>query len=403
MIFGWLKPTNLLSMKPPKNPYSFELESGRLDIEVERAELPFPDLCAVASRLNAKRPFIFISKVLGKHWPTTPQIMSQTYKDLARELGPLKEPALFIAMAETAIGFGRGVFAAYGSLRPSNIILFSQTTRYNLEKPLAFQIDELHSHARDHLIYWPETPEARKLFQEAQTLVLIDDEISTGRTLLGLVKAYADLVGPKKSLGSKKTVWVSLTNWLSPESRESLKSQSPFELSFVDLLAGQFQFTPSEKADPLALTSPARSVGDGRPLGSLLAANYGRLGLTLPQAQKLDQKARELGATLNPVANRVRVIGAGEFLYEPYTIAQTLESRGFEVSFQATTRTPLALGGAISQRLAFLDNYGEGLDNFLYNAEPNFAGQTYLVLEAPPDPKLLDLLSGQFRAEALVL
>jgi hypothetical protein len=372
---------------------SFELEGGRLTVKIHWADQPFDELCAVASRLNAKRPFIFVSKVLGKHWPCQPQAMTWTHEALAAKLGPLPGPVLFLAMAETAIGLGRGVYESWLDLTGEEAALFSHTTRYNLGRPVALKIDEPHSHARDHLVYEPEGEAAQRIFREAQSLVLVDDEISTGRTLFNLALAYS-----QRNQGFKKLALVCLTNWLSEEGRVNFLAQAPWKpresARFVSLLAGEFEFEAQGPPSPPAPLT--RSVGDWA-LKEELVINRGRLGLRPAQARALTQKAQRAAEAearaLGP--GPVRVVGSGEFLHEPFVLARTLEKMGFATIFQSTTRTPLAFEGPIKGKWNFLDNYGEGLDNFLYNADLDYPGQTFLALEMGSLPTLSGMLGAR--------
>jgi len=71
------------------------------------------DLLGFAQRINPKRAFLFVSKVLGRHIPVAPSTMRNAFTDLA-DLVPsdLAEPVLVIGMAETAVGLSAGVHQA---------------------------------------------------------------------------------------------------------------------------------------------------------------------------------------------------------------------------------------------------------------------------------------------------
>ncbi|MDO5769772.1 MAG: phosphoribosyltransferase domain-containing protein, partial [Psychrobacter sp.] len=68
------------------------------------------DLLGFAQRINPKRAFLFVSKVLGRHIPVAPSTMRRAFTDLANMLpdhsglNKLPEPILVIGMAETAVG-----------------------------------------------------------------------------------------------------------------------------------------------------------------------------------------------------------------------------------------------------------------------------------------------------------
>ncbi|WP_258866568.1 phosphoribosyltransferase domain-containing protein, partial [Shewanella morhuae] len=54
------------------------------------------------------------------------------------------------------------------------------------------EFKETHSHATDHLIYWPNDPVLAKRVEQAKSLVLIDDEATTGNTFTNLYAALVD-------------------------------------------------------------------------------------------------------------------------------------------------------------------------------------------------------------------
>lgn len=133
-----------------------------------------------AARISSKRKFLLVSKVLGKHYPVAPYLMAWSYRALARAVvnRGLVGTSLWLGMAETATGLGYGVFAAaYAEgVRQS---LFMQTSRYQMEGVARLEFQEAHSHATDFFLYYPDTPERQQQFLHANTLVLMDDEIST--------------------------------------------------------------------------------------------------------------------------------------------------------------------------------------------------------------------------------
>jgi hypothetical protein len=370
---------------------SYELSGGRLDLRVDRADLPFEDLCALGSRHNIKRSFIFISKVLGKHWPVKPGVMATTHRALARKLYSATEgekgPMVFIGMAETAIGLGRGVFEEFAELAGADRpLLFTQTTRYNLRGTIAIRMDEPHSHARSHIVYYPIDSEKRRLFSGAETLVLIDDEISTGRTLKNLAGEFV-----KFAPRLKRLILTSIVNWLPGKDPESLKREFPLKVTLINLLEGSFEFFPKEKVPDPPLF---RSEGDFSPKDHILTENYGRFGLSPEDLPAISQKIRGIVSSLSPDISReraLRVIGTGEFLHEPFLLSRYLEDKGLSVTFQSTTRTPMALGGGVKDILSFPDNYHENLHNFLYNLSEDFTGETIIVYETKSLPEDHDL------------
>ncbi len=330
-----------------------ELPCGTLRLVVEAAELPLDHLCGFACRRSRKRGFVFVSRVLGKHVPVRPRVMADAHARLAEKLRTVPGPVVLVALAETATGLGQGVFEELR--RPD--ALFLHTTRYRLSRPLAFGFEEPHSHAPDHLLYEPDDD----LFRRAESLVLVDDEISTGRTLLNLAAAYRRL-NPRLAA----VQLVCLTDWLGPR-RAALAADLGVPVVVHSLLRGGYTFDPDPAFDP----GPAPDVtGRGDLKDALLPANHGRLGLREPCDYDLDGMIAAAGVV---PGERVLVLGTGEFAHPPFRLARRLEARGWDVHFQSTTRSPLVGGGELGGVLEFADNAGDEMPNFLYNV----AGRTY--------------------------
>jgi hypothetical protein len=366
------------------------LPTGILEVRVKRSDWPLSDLLGFASRYNLQRGYLFVSKVLGKHIPVRPYVMARIYYDLAKAIAELEPemPYVAIAMAETATGLGGGVFHYINRFYPSAPGLFLHTTRYMLERPVALSVDESHCHARDLLAYWPVTDKGKEIFSWARTLILIDDEISTGRTLMELAKGYLR-VNPDVT----KVIFASIASFLPAEARLDLSGRCPVPLSFVSLLEGSFRFIPSGGGLDLPTFN---SVGDWAPKDAYLKRDYGRLGLLSGESTIW---LGELRSRLRLDKSRpVQILGTGEFMWPPYLLAKALEDDGFDVCYQSTTRTPIALGGAIMSMLRFEDNYHDGIDNFLYNHDPDPNKQNVLCYETSPLPeghKIAETLNAQ--------
>ena len=84
---------------------------------------------------------------------------------------------------------------------------------------------------------------------------------------------------------------------------------------------------------------------------------------------------------------RILVLGSNEFVWLPFLLAEWLETQtqNATVKFSALTRSPIALGGAITTMLSFSDNYGLGMTNFAYNVEPSDWDLIVLCVETSAD------------------
>jgi hypothetical protein len=270
-----------------------------------------------------------------------------------------------LGLAETAIALAQGVHAAWTGLCGRDDVVFLHTTRYRLARPLAFAFEEEHSHASRHFVYEPEEPAARALFRAARTLVIVDDEATTGNTFLNLARAFAHP-------GLERVCCVMLSDW---SGEAPFLERMPAETSMISLLQGSYRFTPS--GAPPSPAPPA--VGDDLDKDALLPLNRGRLGL---------RHALAWEGALPPVreGDRVLVLGTGEFAWLPFRLAERLEASGADVRFQATTRSPVLVGNDVATCLTFPDNYAEGIPNYLYNVAP---GQYERVLVCHETPREL--------------
>ena len=85
-------------------------------------------------------------------------------------------------MAETAVGLGAGVHDAYLARTARKDVVYLSSTRAWLPAPLLAEFSETHSHASAHRLYHPQHARERALVNGARTLVMVDDEASTGAT-----------------------------------------------------------------------------------------------------------------------------------------------------------------------------------------------------------------------------
>ncbi len=339
------------------------IQAGRLTLTVWHEDLPMERCLTYATRQNPRRLYLFVSKVLGKHWPVRPSVMRDIHVRLAVKIADLPGPVLVVGMAETATALGRGVAEEAAARTGRDDVLYLQTTRCRLSRPLAFAFDECHSHAPDHAVYLPE-PELQPLFRAARSLVLVDDEISTGRTLVELARAYLHF-NPRL----EQIALASIANWLDEGRRRELALLLGRPLRFPALVEGGVQFEPDPDFPPPAL--PVVHAAADRAYDGMVAdpARTGvRAGRWRPAVESAFPWNRGRGSLPDcPLA----IIGTGEYTYTPFRLALALEEAGYDVRFQSTTRSPILVGDAIASRREFPDPYGDGIPNYLYNLDPH--------------------------------
>lgn len=364
---------------------TIKLDTGTLQLDVEPGHIPLKRLLGFAARLSSKRKFLLVSKVLGKHYPVTPKTMSWSYRALARAVlkKEVGERSLWIGMAETATGLGYGIFEAACHTGVQNA-LFIQTTRYHLDGIERLEFEEAHSHATDFFLYYPVRPDYRKQFLNAETLVLIDDEISTGKTFLRLIKAY-QRINPRL----RKVFIVSLVNFAHPDDRAALESQAGVIVEWVCFRQGLLRFEDSQNA---AIDNITVNVSGNGACKKHLLAWPGRLGMNTPIVLEKDV-VEQLGLSSESGDFRpILVLGTGECNAPAYLLGRELEYKGFKVKVQSTTRSPIHRGNDIALVCQFEDNYEDGIPNFIYNLNPDDYQEIILCHETPLCKPLMDRL-----------
>ena len=308
------------------------------------------DLIDFASRENQKRGFLFVSKVLGKHIPVAPAVMRAIYNELA-DLCYIDESTYVIGMAETATGLGAGVADSLSKKNPDCDVFYQHTTRHKLDHPVWFTLDEIHSHAVDHIMYQP-NQDIYPRVMSATKLILVDDEVTTGRTLCLLASRVIDRIPSIKEL-----VIVTLANWIN-KGHAGMFDDLGVSVKFVQLLKGEFTFTPNPDFN---VRLPDNVDDDVCYVES--RDDLGRTGLKMPYQTEYD-KILPYGHSHEPTV----VVGTGEHLYYPFLLAEHLAKEG-DVVFQSTTRSPILKGDAIKRKICF--DAGNAKVNFIYNLPPD--------------------------------
>ncbi|WP_413519967.1 phosphoribosyltransferase domain-containing protein [Psychrobacter glacincola] len=366
------------------------------------------DLLGFAQRINPKRAFLFVSKVLGRHIPVAPSTMRKAFTDLANLVpSALPEPILVIGMAETAVGLSAGVHQALQTRYPNALLLNS--TRHaqhddDNHHALLTTFSEDHSHASQHLIYQSADKITQAQLLASKTLIMVDDEASTGNTCVNVVTAL-------REAGLKQLEQVHLTtlvDWSLNQSQANTDANADDtiakRLPNIDfhrhhLLSGAWTWTDAPNPQPITMPSVDTTEAGSQALGH--TGNWGRFP-TLDSTNGFDNYLLKFQTTfelLNKQARfdkeqlpqRILVLGSNEFVWLPFLLAEWLEqntnidNNNNTVNFSALTRSPIALGGGITTMLSFNDNYGLGMTNFAYNVEPSDWDLIVLCVETAAD------------------
>lgn len=428
-----------LSAKPQTNSYTFDL-LGQLSVDIELTGnpylLPLDRLFQMAARINKKRSFLFVSTVLGKHIPVDPSLAlltgqalaarymevveAQTHPErdqiLAGLMGgqvkkseyrhSLAEPALFIGFAETATALGHAVFENFKNAA------FFHTTREQvsgLESIINFE--EEHSHATSHRCYVDE-----KLFDNTRPIVLVDDEVTTGKTALNIIESIQE-----KFPRGEYTV-VSILDWRSEEDQKRFRDTEKrlgitiHEVSLVTgLITANGDPVAESKSRSESLSSRDAEVtqivispeeGDltscaSEQLSSPYVTHTGRFGLTDAEQLEADIYCLKAAARLRDArkGKRTLCLGTGEFMYIPMKTASYM---GDGIFYQSTTRSPIHPVSredyAVKSAFPFSNPEDGETANFFYNVTEGQYDEVFVFFERSVHEERLQPMLDQLKS-----
>ncbi|MFD3648109.1 phosphoribosyltransferase [Streptomyces cyaneofuscatus] len=352
------------------------------------------ELLGLALRRNPKRAHLLVSNVLGKHVPQKPSVVYGAGYGLGERVRALlgaeeARRAVVLGYAETATGLGHAVA---DGLRDAPYL--HSTRRPVAGVAQAGGFEEAHSHATSHLLL-PEDPELLAGGAEASTLVLVDDEFSTGNTVLNTIRAlhethpreryvivalvdmrsagdrdrltaFAAEIGARVDLVTRSSGTVTLPEGVLERGQALVADQEAEQAGRADEAVAGVAPAPVTR---VALDWPAEVPDGGR--HGFTPAHRAALEAALPGM------AERIAGALDSDVRRVLVLGFEELMYAPLRLGTALEAAlgsGAEVRYSTTTRSPVLAvddpGYAIRTRLVFPahDDPADGPgDRYAYN------------------------------------
>ena len=340
---------------------TFPLRTGTLTLQIEGQS--GSDLFRVAERINPKRSFLFVSTVLGRHIPVRPSDHLSAVAELVRRCDRVRlpGPVLVIGYAETAVGLGAAFARGLAARRPGTDLLYLSTTRHPVPGREWVRFSEGHSHATEHHVLRSDPHPA--LDSPDSTLVLVDDETTTGST-------FAALTGALMAAGLRfaRILLVTLNDWSGGRAVRAVEALRPgLPVMIFPLLRGGWSWAPDPTVPSQQLPGPVPPVG---PHWVPTGVRSPRIGIS----DWADPEADRLATLLGPAPDRdTLVIGTGEHVWAAMRLAERLERDGSRVRVVATTRSPILPGEVIRHKVTFPDHFGIGVPMYLHNvpARPN--------------------------------
>lgn len=402
-----------------------------VDLSVAGNPLSIPPetLFEMAARVNKKRGFLFVSKVLGKHIPVSPlkpllasgllaieyaertfglmtdikaevikgflaedhESMKKACDLLGKQRLALPVSPIVIGFAETATALGHGV---YDSIEGASFIHTTRETLKDADPVLTFE--EEHSHAVDQLCYTDEP-----IFSAAERpVILVDDELTTGKTALNIIRDI------QKKHPRREYAVLSLLDWRSSEHKEEFRkaeAELGVTISTSALLSGavayqgktldQSSYDDRPRGDEedvsvrwidlsdcfTALPHLSEQTGDAP-----FVKETGRFGLAAGDKRGVEAACQKAAERLNALrkGKRVLCLGTGEFMYLPMKIASLM---GEHVFYHSTTRSPIHPSGeegyAVKNGFGFPNPENETVKHFIYNLPKRGYDEVFVFIE----------------------
>ena len=320
------------------------------------------ELVRIAKRENnTRRKYLVVNRLQGKHIPVSPKEALQMFRSLAeliKEAYP-SERLLMVGFAETATAIGAAVAIECQAA-------YMQTTREVIDGVDYLYFSESHSHATEQKLV---KTDLDKIIGKTDRIVFIEDEVTTGNTILNIVrliqKAYAQPVS---------FAVASILNGMNEEALENYKNlKIPVHYlvktahdTYTEI-AEQYQADgtchictkPQEKEVEqqkevqqqieMQQTKEAQQPIEVQEISGWINARRLHTADTYKQAceqlwQEIQQKYGYTKYTKETeTGRRILVLGTEEFMYPALYVGAKLEEAGYTVRMHATTRSPIAV------------------------------------------------------------
>lgn len=339
---------------------------------------------------NPKRDFLFVNRVQGKHIPAKPSDTIKMMKDLADRVNIQldkddKHSTLVIGFCETA--------TALGQLLADNTVschYYLQTSREELDAKKLFDFLEEHSHAANQSIYIDETKMTLDKLKDFDSILFMDDEISTGKTIINFVDKFRTLLVEAGGTGDVDYYVASICNWQSLENKEKFIANG---IKSIALIEGELT-SDSLKMDveiDNQSNLPEYTEIELNNLIDKIEMHMVETGVDLFKLSRCGlSDSREVSDIINKIqaevlsligdSTDVDIISTEEFMYIPMMVASAVDAD--KVTFHATTRSHIdilkypngeyvnSLDKDITNCYKLHSAYDDNRDTYIYNMRP---------------------------------
>lgn len=322
---------------------------------------------------NAKRRNLLVNLRQAKHFPASPGEALGLFDRLGKRIAEALTKGnalsggktLVIAFAETATALG-----ARAAGRIPGQVYFLHTTRENISREyLIADFSEEHSHASSQLLF---CKSGKAVFDGVSDIVFIDDELTTGKTIINCVNEIAPFAKGCRFFAA------SLINGMNKENLKRFSDRGITPLWLVktedseDVMECDLGVCPERDCE--AKAADVRVIRETFPYDPRLGCFAGEyLNACGSLAEDIMGKiSGELSCVLP--GSEIAVIGTEECMLPSVILGRLLEERGYCVRCRSVTRSPIVPsrceGYPLFSRYPIDSVYEQGRQVYLYNSLP---------------------------------
>ena len=319
---------------------------------------------------NKLRPYLLVNPLQGKHMPVAPETALNMFNMLAKLLcDRYREEKLFlIGFAETATAIGASV-----SVSCENVLYYIHTTRENVNGAHGYlNFSEVHSHASEQKLV---LNNLEYFIKNTDRIIFVEDEVTTGNTILNLISALQSRYGSLKKLNFGI---LSILNSMSDKAISDFEKNG-ISCMFIEridnskIINGLMRYKFDErlkKEVSFAKPNLQRLYISGMedPRMGVYVQRY------LKSCEKLSKELVNFIDNKNQIWKKILVLGTEEFMFPPLLFAYELANKlGADIKFHASTRSPIlpssSDGYPIKTRHGLKSVYENERKTFIYNLE----------------------------------
>lgn len=313
---------------------------------------------------NAKRSFLLVNPLQAKHVPVSPSSAWDMMSALADSMRLDESELAFLAFAETATAIGAVV--AYCA-NPDSFFIHS-TRAAAVPGSSYLDFEEEHSHAAKHRIM---ADNLMSVIPNIDKLIFVDDEYSTGKTLLNVWAALNSACDCSRI----RFHAISIVNRMTRENSgklvengidvgQLLKLPATDLTNIVEAIDGISALPVRANCFVEPMVVDCRNSIDD-PRKGLRIGNYYHQAMQLAEDLVCYAQERfERGSSL-------ATIGTEECMFPALVVGKELEKAGYDVVCHSSTRSPISISSAegypITCGYAFESPYEAGRKTFIYN------------------------------------